>query len=142
MTDYVTIRGRRVRERNLWALLGIVGFYLPGIVSVLWLLLFQFPPLLILPIGALVWFGSRVRGSTDAGRLRRWVVAAWLTLTSLWFLGVLAIVYPPGSDLPDGSALAVSVALGWIFFLSGSAAIAVTAYGFARRRLAAPFAPA
>jgi len=81
VNDYATIRGRAIRERTLWAALGLLGFMLPVFVSPLWMLLFQFLPLMVLPGLWLVWWGLRLRGTTDVGRLRRWAFSCWLVNT-------------------------------------------------------------
>ena len=141
MSDYVLIRGQRIREWTLWAALGLLGFLLPVFVAPLWMLLFQFLPLMVLPVVALAWWGWRLRGTTDTGRLRRWAFSSWLLVAALWDLVLVAFMVPPGSDLPTGNALAVAVVVDALLTVAGSAATAVIAFEVARRRLA-PATPA
>ena len=136
MNDYLTIRERRISVRALWGALGVMGVVVPVVVGPLAVLMFLIPPLIAVLLGGLVWFGWRVRGSAHARRLRGWIFAAWVIVTSLWLLVVTGVSYPPGSDLPEGPALVVTVGAYWILALAGSVAIAVGAYEFARRQLA------
>lgn len=129
----VTIVGRPVPERVVWAVVGAVGLLVPVGQGLLIITIVLAPPVALLALlGYLAWTW-RLRARASAFSARSWTLATWVLASTIGWLAAVGILYGPGRG-PDqvpaaGSGLLVPV----VVALSVGAALG--AYLVARRYL-------